>query len=169
MTTKITTKETPILDSITEVYGNLVLDRARGNHARNWNCLRVYPDGTAQIIEEPSACYPESEYFHRVPHPISLHESAGDCFTPSPDDDLWMWEDDESGEYIRDENFKWKRLDSLDDPSKIPSGWTRFKMDLTTPLDDLRDDASGIPDETIEELRKWAEENCPALFAELTA
>lgn len=40
----------------------------------SWYYVRVWPDGTISDGIEASPCYPESEYYKRVPHPVTIWE-----------------------------------------------------------------------------------------------
>lgn len=51
--------------------------------AGQWHYVRVWPDGSITEGCEPWPCYPESEYFGRRPHPVTIwssnrHSGLGD-------------------------------------------------------------------------------------------
>lgn len=135
----------------------------RGDHARNWNALRIKPDGTIYTSEEPSACYSESEYYNRVPHTLTILAKSGDCFTPDPTTG-WAWKEDDHGDRIapHSEEFgfdggRYERVEDMDEEElseKLASGWMRFSLDLSDWGGD-QPDAENVAYDWKEKLQAW--------------
>ncbi len=79
----------------------------RGQH---WHYVRVYPDGRIVAGVEVSVCVPESEYYGRAPHPVTVW-SEQSHYSSTPADGVYEWEECEHAAdadfYADDEGRKW--------------------------------------------------------------
>ena len=130
----------------------------RGNHAKNWHALRVWPDGKISVIEEVSQSIPESEYFGHHPHPFTFLVEGGNCFSPEAHSG-WAWVEDENGTRIGD--FEKARYNIFNDLSeeevekRLMVGWKRFSLDLTDWTEYQPICQQGI----LDDVEKWAANN----------
>lgn len=96
----------------------------------NEHYVRVWPDGVITRGEEVSKCLPESEYFGRDPHPVTIWLGRGESV--GPDAGLYYWIEDADGAYVGD--FGSGRYWSADD-DRAPADAVRFSLDRTDPTD----------------------------------
>ena len=55
----------------------LVASEKIADTTSHWTAIRIHPDGTLSVSEEPSACYSQDEYYHRMPHTVTVAAQVG--------------------------------------------------------------------------------------------
>lgn len=119
MTTYTRTREDIMADIEDAIRETMIADMRNG--ANDYAYVRVWPDGSVTSGREPSRCIPESEYFAREPHCVTVWSAQGIRPAAGPDDGVFAWDACEAadeGAFERD--GEWYRLsDELVDPLDI--------------------------------------------------
>jgi len=153
-----------LLEEVESALLEFEFEGLRGKHASHWNYLRIWPDGKIVAGMEASPYYPESEYYGRVPHPITIQEKRGDCYFPDADIG-WDWKRSLNGHLIAPwdekygftvcENYEVVQNLSAELIGKLAAGWKRFELDFENWLPDNPE----IDQELLKDLAEWADEN----------
>ena len=106
MTTKTTVSGDEVRDAIRRASMNAY------RTGRNWHYVRVWPDGSVVVGEEVSKCLPESEYFGRAPHPVTVWSMQSN-YASTPDDGIFDWlecdHDADAEFFVSPDGRKWCR------------------------------------------------------------
>jgi hypothetical protein len=149
---------TEVKDCITEIIRE---DFIHGAH--DWAYVRVHPDGRVTSGREASPTIPESEYFERGPHPITIWTQRGQRDPATPGDGLFSWTEDPEGEYIGspgiDEDYSTVAdLEPEEFEALRSRGWFRFRLDYEDPNESFEIHEDDL-DEIRTKLETWAETN----------
>ena len=138
------------IDNIREKYLEWQESILRGT-VGHWSYFRVWPDGDVTTGAEASETLPESEYYSKVPHPITLDEENS-IFSPSPDDGIFEWENDPEGDYEMEDGGCWAVANDNSSPDK------RFKLGamLDSSIEAINE---RFEQQLLPELKQWAEAN----------
>ena len=130
-----------MIEEVVKFETDLALGRL---NCKNWNYLRIYPDGEIIRGEDISPCYPESEYFHKEKHPITFWEKKShEDYSNSPEFSGRIWEDNENGEWIRNERFS--DYEKYENGMEERKGWKRFSLgDLVESIELSEDEINSI-------------------------
>lgn len=77
--------------SRTDLYNALVECERQADSSSHWCAVRVAADGSVYNSEEPSRCVGEDEYYHRMPHTVTVFSRNGSGQCDLPED----WSDDD--------------------------------------------------------------------------
>ncbi len=84
--------------------------RAADRAGRNYHYVCVYPDGSIVVGEEVSECVPESEYYGRAPHPVTVWADQS-SYSATPADGVYEWEecehDSDAEFFASDDGSEW--------------------------------------------------------------
>lgn len=122
-----------------------------------YRAVRLGVDGVPRAIYETSRLIPESEYYAKSPHPLTIWEAPDHCDRAEPELGLFEWEATPDGEYVG--NFAtgdYSEFADLElDGRPIPNGWVRFDLDFDKELDDLLGEDCFNDDDIRERIRDW--------------
>ena len=94
-TTDLTVNESDLIDAMHKV--EVIADTTS-----HWSAVRIDPDGTIRVSEEPSRCYSENEYYKRFPHTVTVYQKNGNGQCSLNEDEIAN-PSDVMLEYYRDE------------------------------------------------------------------
>lgn len=81
-----------VLDEIEEAIQQITIKDLRDG-ANDYAFVRVWPDGSVTSGREASYCVPESEYFARGEHPVTVWSSMGLRESTGPYDGVFEWDE----------------------------------------------------------------------------